>query len=602
VFGERPRAEGDSESAARMDRALLAADQLADERQVETQRLAELAQTERDLADLSVRIEAARKRLNEAQARRSAVMRDWAALWSASGLALAADDRALAFLREVEVIRAARDTLRHDVAQLEGQRESVAFERSDVERLRGELGLPAMGDEPLRMADLREAVAAAATRFLAARDHERDLRQLEQGQADLIVREQADAADRAALAAEAAEIFPRLAIRPSASAGEARAAIEQWRAALAVSTQLEMADRRIAGIERDRDQFIGRVSGLLRELGAPDAADAFAAAKTLRGRLDRAGQARSRADAALEAVETRERGRVDAEAKLRAAEAAMAELLATAGCQDEAALAPLLDRLDAAGQCTTRLTEARERFAALSGGLGEDDIRAAIDGRDDEALALAAAERQAAHGSARAACDAAIEADTQARAALAELDRRDGAALAAQDEQDAVAEIAEAVERFSLDHVAARLLSAAIERYRAEHQSPIVDRASHAFGTLTGGRWSGIGIDYDQETPRLAAIRDGNLLGPDALSEGTRDQLFLALRVAAIEEHARRATPLPFIADDLFITFDELRTENGFRLLGELGAHTQVIVFTHHLHVAESATAVLGSQAAVIEL
>jgi uncharacterized protein YhaN len=250
----------------------------------------------------------------------------------------------------------------------------------------------------------------------------------------------------------------------------------------------------------------------------------------------------------------------------------------------------------------SRLTEARERLAGLSGGLAEAEIRAAIDGRDDDALALAASEMQAAHGAARAACDAAIEQDTQARAALAELDRRDGAASAAQDEQDAVAEIAEAVERFSLDHVAARLLSAAIERYRAEHQSPIVERASGAFATLTGGRWTGIGVDYDLETPKLAAIRDGALYGPDALSEGTRDQLFLALRVAAIEEHARRATPLPFIADDLFITFDEMRTENGFRLLGELGAYTQVIVFTHHLHVAECAKAVLGSEASLIEL
>jgi uncharacterized protein YhaN len=280
----------------------------------------------------------------------------------------------------------------------------------------------------------------------------------------------------------------------------------------------------------------------------------------------------------------------------------MADLLAVAGCEDEAALAPLLDRLEQAALCSGRLAEARERLQGLGDGRSEDDIRAAIDGRDDAALGMAAAEREGAHAEARLARDAAIEQDTQARAALAELDRRDGAASAAQDEQDAVAEIAEAVERFSRDHVAARLLSAAIERYRAEHQSPIVERASRAFQTLTGGRWTGIGIDYDQDPPRLAAIRDGLLLGPDALSEGTRDQLFLALRVAAIEEHARRATPLPFIADDLFITFDETRTENGFRLLGELGAFTQVIVFTHHLHVAERAVAVLGKEAAVIEL
>ncbi len=84
------------------------------------------------------------------------------------------------------------------------------------------------------------------------------------------------------------------------------------------------------------------------------------------------------------------------------------------------------------------------------------------------------------------------------------------------------------------------------------------------------------------------------MLGVEALSEGTADQLFLALRIAAIEEHARRATPLPFIADDLFVTFDEPRTEAALRLLAELGAVTQVIVFTHHEHVVEWGTRALG--------
>jgi len=602
VFGERARVDADTECATRLDRALLSADQLADERQVETQRLAELAQAERDIADLGVRKEAARKRLAEATTRHGAILRDWAALWTASGLVLAADDRALAFLREVEAIREARDSLRQEAAHAEAQRETVQFDRAEVDRLRGDLGLPALGAAPLRMADLRDAIGVAEARFLAARDHERDLRQLEQGQADLAAREQADLAEQATLAAEAGEIFPRLAIRPEAQAGEARAAIEQWRAALQFSADLGTAERRIAGIERDRDQLIARVAALLGELGSVLDDDAFAVAKAMRGRLDKARQARSRADAAGVAVATRARGLVAAAEALQSCEAAMARLLVTSGCADEATLAPMLDRLDQAALAATRIAEARERLAGMSDGRGEDEIRAAIDGRDDEALVMSAAELEAAHGEARSARDAAIEQDTQARAALAEIDRRVGAVSAAQDEQDAVAEIAEAVERFSRDHVAARLLSAAIERYRAEHQSPIVERASRAFATLTGGGWSGIGIDYDQDPPRLAAIRDGALLGPDALSEGTRDQLFLALRVAAIEEHARRATPLPFIADDLFITFDEKRTENGFRLLGELGAFTQVIVFTHHLHVAERAVAVLGQQAAVIEL
>ncbi|NJL08335.1 MAG: hypothetical protein HC900_08750, partial [Methylacidiphilales bacterium] len=146
------------------------------------------------------------------------------------------------------------------------------------------------------------------------------------------------------------------------------------------------------------------------------------------------------------------------------------------------------------------------------------------------------------------------------------------------------------------------LLSAAMDRYRAKHQSPIVERASHLFATLTCGRWSGIGIDYDQDPPHLATLRDGRLFSVEALSEGTADQLFLALRIAAIEEHARRAAPLPFIADDIFVSFDEARTESGLQALAELGTLTQVIVFTHHEHVATRATRVLADAASVIRL
>ncbi|WP_336798997.1 ATP-binding protein [Kaistia sp. MMO-174] len=602
ALGERGRRDGDVESVVNLDRALVAADQLADERQVETQRLAELAQAERDLADLAVRQDAARKRLAEATAQHGAVLRDWSGLWALSGLQLSADDRALALLREVESIRQARDQLRQEAAQAAAQRDSIAFERAETDRLRAQLDLPALGEAPLRMADLRDAIAVAEARFLKARDHERDLRQLDEGQVDLAAREQAAAAVLAGLVAEADEVFPRLAIRAEASAGEARAAIDLWRDALQLYVKLEMAERRIAGIERDRDQFASRVAALLEELGAAAEDDPFAAARQLRGRLDRSRQLRSRADAVDEAVEARRRALAVAAEALEAAEAAMAELLAAAGCADEAMLAPLLDRLDQAEIRAGRIAEARERLAGLGDGRSEDEIRAAIDGRDDAGLAMAAAETEAAHAEARIARDAAIESDTQARSALAALDGREGAAAAAQDEQDAVAEIAEAVERFSRDHVAARLLSAAIERYRAEHQNPIVERASTAFQMLTDGQWSGIGIDYDEDPPRLAAMRDGGHFSPETLSEGTRDQLFLALRIAAIEEHARRASPLPFIADDLFITFDEKRTAAGFRLLAELGAVTQVIVFSHHLHVAEQAVAVLGKQAAVIEL
>ena len=75
----------------------------------------------------------------------------------------------------------------------------------------------------------------------------------------------------------------------------------------------------------------------------------------------------------------------------------------------------------------------------------------------------------------------------------------------------------------------------------------------------------------------------------EGLSEATRDQLFLSLRVAAIERFCRENEPLPFIADDLFMTSDEERVLPLLHILAELGRTTQVIAFTHHRHVVDIA-------------
>ncbi len=86
------------------------------------------------------------------------------------------------------------------------------------------------------------------------------------------------------------------------------------------------------------------------------------------------------------------------------------------------------------------------------------------------------------------------------------------------------------------------------------------------------------------------------------MSTGTADQLYLALRVAAIEDYLDHADPLPFIADDLFINFDEKRAAAGFRVLDELAKKTQVLFFTHHEHLVDVARKTLDDAVSVVTL
>jgi uncharacterized protein YhaN len=75
------------------------------------------------------------------------------------------------------------------------------------------------------------------------------------------------------------------------------------------------------------------------------------------------------------------------------------------------------------------------------------------------------------------------------------------------------------------------------------------------------------------------------------MSDGTRDQLFLAFRLASLESYCRAAEPLPFVADDVLVHFDDERSRATLDLLAEFASVTQVLLFTHHAGVRDMGAA-----------
>ena len=172
----------------------------------------------------------------------------------------------------------------------------------------------------------------------------------------------------------------------------------------------------------------------------------------------------------------------------------------------------------------------------------------------------------------------------------------DRAARDAADRQAALAEITEIAEQYVRLRSAIVLLQWAIDRYRREKQAPMLKRAGELFAILTCGSFQTLQLEFDEhDNVQLAGIRqDGRRVPVAGMSAGTADQLYLALRIAAIEDYLDHAEPMPFIADDLFINFDDKRAAAGFRVLGELAKKTQVLFFTHHEHLLEVARKALG--------
>jgi uncharacterized protein YhaN len=178
------------------------------------------------------------------------------------------------------------------------------------------------------------------------------------------------------------------------------------------------------------------------------------------------------------------------------------------------------------------------------------------------------------------------------------------AARAASDRQVALTEMKDAASQYARVRSAALILRWAIERFRREKQAPLLKRAGELFSILTCDSFVGLTLQYDEkDIPHLAGVRgDGKVVLVSGLSEGAADQLFMALRIAAVEEFLSHEVAVPFIADDLFINYDDARAAAGFRVLRQLSERTQVIFFTHHQHLVSVAQGALGGQVSTVVL
>ena len=177
------------------------------------------------------------------------------------------------------------------------------------------------------------------------------------------------------------------------------------------------------------------------------------------------------------------------------------------------------------------------------------------------------------------------------------MDGSDHAALLSDQAHAILARIRSDAERYVQAKLAGKILRDQIERYRRENQGPLVKRASEHFCALTLGSFDGIMTDFNEkDEPVLAGIRSGGeRVYVEGMSSGTRDQLYLALRLASLEKYMESAEPMPFIVDDVLVDFDDARSQAALNALAELAEKTQVILFTHHSQVVEQSKQLQGA-------
>ena len=150
------------------------------------------------------------------------------------------------------------------------------------------------------------------------------------------------------------------------------------------------------------------------------------------------------------------------------------------------------------------------------------------------------------------------------------------------------------VDRYWIEYLrvemARRLLDRTISDFREQNEDTVIKRASRFFHRLTLGRYNEIAVEYDNDIPYLEAIQaDNGSLRVAQLSDGTRDQMFLSLRLAFVEKHLESSGPIPLIMDDILVNFDDQRTKATLEILHDLSEKTQILYFTHHQSVVDLA-------------
>ena len=124
------------------------------------------------------------------------------------------------------------------------------------------------------------------------------------------------------------------------------------------------------------------------------------------------------------------------------------------------------------------------------------------------------------------------------------------------------------------------------EKYERERQPEVLREASVYLAKLTAGRYRRIWTPMDRRELRIED-GEGKPLAIDVLSRGTREQIFLSLRLALVASYARRGIRLPVIMDDVLVNFDATRAKAAVEVLRDFANQGhQILIFTCHEHLA----------------
>lgn len=566
--------------------AIHRADAVADALREQAARVArqvDLLRRSRDAEDAARAIEREAGALTAADAQRRA---EWAALWREVGInpgtpqqMLAWRTQWLSLVGEVERMRA-----------IESERAGLLAREAELRRgvaaALGLAGIPIGSEVPwstLRaiaektITDETEASRGQA----AARDRLADLeRGVARARAQHAEIEEAQASWRLRWEAAVTPLGGRELVSP-----EAATAVLDHLVRLFKATETRgRLEKRIAAMKRDMDDFEETLVDSLRRAGLSLAGSTVERAEGLAAAVARAQQdADRRCDLDQEIARWELEG-IGHEDRRERAMAGLRRLFEEAACDSVETLEEAEARSDAARALDARRVEAESRLAELGEGWSLEELDAAVAGQDSDRIRDTLETLQAELDMKEHQRQAAVLSLGELQGREAAFGAGDEAARCLQEKQTRAEKARALAGRYARLQVATSLLRLAMARYQEESQGAVLKRAEALFAKLTRGRYEKLRVEFESEGATIRCVRDGEAVQVRGrvMSDGTLDQLYLALRLASIEEQLTLQEPMPLVLDDIFINFDDGRARAGIEVLAEFAKKTQVLFFTHH--------------------
>lgn len=140
------------------------------------------------------------------------------------------------------------------------------------------------------------------------------------------------------------------------------------------------------------------------------------------------------------------------------------------------------------------------------------------------------------------------------------------------------------------------ILIEADRQYREENQPDILKKAGRYLSLITGARYTSLMMD-DSGAGLIVRREDGSIVDLSrALSRGTKEQIYLSLRLALVEHLDVAGEHIPIFLDEAFVNWDGCRSDNFINMLQDIASLRQVFIFTCHDSFAEKFKSLSGVQ------